>query len=123
MDFELLYRKQFNRDGLAKYLNVTTTTIKRWEKTNKAPLAVVRLMQVLSNDLSHLGEEWKDFYFYNQRLYTPENEPVQAAHIRAIKYHRMTLDFLRSEKSKAVNQAEQYKINKLVKKPFKLVTL
>ena len=123
MDFELLYRQQFNREGLAKYLDVTTRTIKRWEETNKAPLAVVRLMQVLNKDLSHLGEEWKDFYFYNQRLYTPENEPVQAAHIRAIKYHRMTIDFLRSEKSKAVNQAEEYKIKKLDKSLFKLAKL
>ena len=110
MDFESLYRKQFNRKGLAEYLEVTAQTVERWEKTNKPPVSVVKLLKLLNADLSHLGEEWKGFRFLNNRLYTPENEPVQAAHIRAIKYNRMTIEFLKRERSKAVNHVGNEKL-------------
>jgi len=103
MDFELLYRKQFNRAGLAQYLEVTEKTVKRWEETNKPPIAVIRLLQLLNKDLSHIGPEWKGFYFHRSRIYTPENEPIQAGQIRAIKYNRMTVEFLRREKDKLQN--------------------
>ena len=101
MDFELLYRRQFQRETLAKYLEVTIQTVKRWEETNKPPISVVKLLQLLNTDLSHLGKEWKGFRFFENRLYTPENEPIQAGHIRAIKYNRMTIDFLMDEREKA----------------------
>jgi transcriptional regulator with XRE-family HTH domain len=110
MEFELLYRKQFNRAALAEYLEVTEKTIIRWEKTNKPPKAVILLLQLLNNDLSHLAKEWEGFYFHNKRLYTPENEPVQAGHIRAIKYNRMTIDFLKRERSKAVDHVGNEKL-------------
>ncbi|MDX2425813.1 MAG: hypothetical protein QNK15_06120 [Cycloclasticus sp.] len=101
MDFELLYRKRFTRKGLADYLEVTINTVKNWEATNKPPISVVKLLQLLNQDLTHLGNEWKGFFFHDQRLYTPEKEPVQAGHIRAIKYYRMTIDILqRKEKKK-----------------------
>lgn len=119
MDFELLYRKTFNRKGLAKYLDVSERTIKRWEKTNKPPGHIVKLIKLLNNDLSHLGEEWTGFRFVNNRLYTPENEPVQAAHIRAIKYNRMTIDFLRAEKEKPVF----HEINLKSKKECKVLNI
>lgn len=121
MDFETLYRKQFNRQGLAEYLETTERTVKKWEETNNAPIAVSKLIKLLNKDLSHLGEEWRGFYFHDQRLYTPENEPVQAAHIRAIKYNRMTIEFLRAEKIKSGLTTNGGEIVKEVKKPFEVV--
>ena len=112
MDFELAYRKQFNRKGLAEYLEVTEKTVKKWEETNKPPIAVSKLIKLLNTDLSHLGKEWTGFYFHNQRLYTPENEPVQAGHIRAIKYNRMALDFLKRERSKDVDYVDELKLKR-----------
>ncbi|PHS69861.1 MAG: hypothetical protein COB22_08630 [Cycloclasticus sp.] len=99
MDFELLYRKQFNRKGLAQYLKITEQTIERWEKTNKAPIAVIKLMQILNKELSHTETELKDFYFKNGRLFTPEHEPITAGSIRSIKYLRMTIDHLTKDKT------------------------
>lgn len=102
MDFELLYRKRFTRKGLADYLEVTINTVKNWEATNKPPVSVVKLLQLLNKDLSHLGSEWKGFFFHDQRLYTPENEPLQAGHIRAIQYYQMTIDFLKRDQKRLI---------------------
>ncbi|MBQ0725494.1 MAG: hypothetical protein KBT51_08885 [Cycloclasticus sp.] len=119
MDFELLYRKRFTRKGLADYLEVTINTVKNWEATNKPPISVVKLLQLLNKDLSHLGNEWKGFFFHDQRLYTPENEPVQAGHIRAVKYYKMTIEFLKKDLKRLkmsvanLNDTEKCKVIKI----------
>jgi len=109
-DFYLLYRQAgYFRTSLAEYLSVTEKTVKRWEETSKPPVAVVKLLNVLKNDLSHLGSDWIGFRFIDGELVTPENEFVAAGKIRAYKYLKMTIDFRAEENTRLKQQIERLK--------------
>lgn len=104
-DFYLLYRKAyFYQDTLADYLGVSIQTIRRWEITNNPPIAVIKLLQLLANDLSHLGKEWSGFRFIAGELVTPEDQFVAPGKIRAHKYLLMTIDFRERENLKLKQQ-------------------
>jgi len=112
MDFYKLYREAgFNRNTLAEYLEVSEQTIKRWEKTDKPPRAVFLLLKILGKKLDYINESFKDFYFWDGELYTPERIPVTAGQIRSIPFLNMTIDFYaKVERSKAVFHGERFKI-------------
>jgi hypothetical protein len=107
-DFYLLYRQAgYFRSSLAKYLSVTEKTVKRWEITNKPPVAVIKLLNLLKNDLSHLGVDWIGFRFIAGELVTPENEFVSPGKIRAYKYLKMTIDFRADENAKLKEEIDR----------------
>ena len=113
IDFYLLYRKaNFYQDTLARYLEVTPKTIRKWEKTNNPPAAVTKLLQLLSNDLSHLGKPWSGFRFIAGELVTPENEFVAPGKIRAHKYLLMTIDFRAEENTRLQHENERLSLPK-----------
>ncbi|GEM_PF-940866 len=107
-DFYLLYRKAgFFRSSLADYLSVGIPTIKRWEQTNNPPVSVIKLLEILNNDLSHLGDQWSGFRFIQGELVTPENEFVAPGKIRAHKYLAMAIQFRERENAKLRQDIEQ----------------
>lgn len=107
-DFYLLYRQAgYFRSSLAEYLNVTEKTVKNWELSNKPPVAVVKLLNLLKNDLSHLGDDWIGFRFIKGELVTPENEFVSPGKIRAYKYLKMTIDFRAEENSRLKQEIDR----------------
>lgn len=109
-DFYLLYRQAgYFRHSLAGYLNVTERTIKNWEHSNNPPVAVIKLLNLLKNDLSHLGDQWGRFRFINGELVTPENEFVSAGKIRAHQYLKMTIDFRTEENTRLKHEIERLK--------------
>lgn len=107
-DFYLLYRKaHFHRDTLAEYLAVTPKTVRNWEKTNKPPVSVIKLLQVLSNDLSHIGADWEGFRFIAGELVTPEDDFISPGKIRAHKYLKMTIDFRAEENTRLKQEIDR----------------
>ena len=112
MEFYKLIRKcGYDRAGIAKYLHVTTATIKRWEDSNKPPRAVFLLLNCLAGQLGFLPNEFEGFYFFEGELYTPENQAVRAGEIRAIKFNQQTINFYREkDKRKSVRHDEDLKI-------------
>lgn len=107
-DFYLLYRQAgYFRSSLAEYLNVTEKTVKRWEETSNPPVVVVKLLNLLKNDLSHLGDDWIGFRFIKGELVTPENEFVSPGKIRAYKYLKMTIDFRAEENTRLKQEIDR----------------
>jgi len=107
-DFYFLYRKAgFFRNTLAEYLEVTVKTVSRWEQTNKPPVSVVKLLNVLNNDLSHMGSDWVGFRFISGELVTPEDEFITAGKIRAHKYLKMTIDFREQENTRLKQEIDR----------------
>jgi transcriptional regulator with XRE-family HTH domain len=97
MDFlKLRWQAGFKRKGLSEYLGVSERTVRNWESKG-APVAVVKLMQLLSNDLSHLGGDWTGFYFYNGELMSPEGDYIRPGEIRASPYLKMSNQFRAEE--------------------------
>lgn len=91
--FYLLYRQAgFFRNSLANSLSVTPKTIRNWERQKNPPVAAVKLLNLLKNDLSRLGFEWVGFRFISGELVTAEDEFVSAGKIRAHKYLSMKHD-------------------------------
>ncbi len=106
-----LYRQAgFFRKTLATYLNVSPITVKRWEMSNKPPVAVVKLLHILINDLSHLGDEWAGFYFFNGELVTPESEFITPGKIRAHRFLNMSIDFLNEDNRKLKQEIERLEL-------------
>ena len=104
----MLYRYTgFVRSSLTEYLGVTERTVKSWEQSNNAPVATVKLLEILNNDLSHLGRDWAGFRFINGELVTPENEFVPPGKIRAYKYLNMTIDFRAQENIRLKQEVER----------------
>jgi transcriptional regulator with XRE-family HTH domain len=109
-DFYLIYRQAgFFQKTLADYLGVTSKTVRNWEKTNKPPIAVIKLLQLIANDLSHLGNDWAGFRFIAGELVTPENEFVSPGKVRAHKYLQMTIDFRVEENTRLKLEIERLK--------------
>ena len=109
-DFYCLYRQAgYFRSSLAEYLSVTERTVKNWETKNNPPVAVIKLLNILKNDLSHLGDDWIGFRFIDGELVTPENEFVSAGKIRAHKYLQMTVDFRGKENTRLKQEIERLK--------------
>lgn len=107
-DFYLLYRQAgYFRSSLAEYLSVTEKTVKRWEETSNPPVAVVKLLNILKNDLSHLGDDWIGFRFIDGHLVTPEDYFVTPGKIRAYKYLKMTIDFRADENAKLKEEIDR----------------
>jgi len=75
--------------------------------SNRPPVAVVKLLNILSNDLSHLGDEWAGFRFFDGELVTPENDFVTPGKIRAHRFLNMTIDFLNEENRKLKQEIER----------------
>lgn len=114
-DFYLLYRKaHFYQDTLADYLGVSIKTIRRWESINKPPAAVTKLLQLLANDLSHLGKEWSGFRFIDGELVSPENDFIAPGKIRAHKFLLMTIDFRECENNKLKQELDQLRSNQVL---------
>jgi len=112
MDFYKLIRKcGYDRAGIAKYLHVTTATIKRWEDSNKPPRAVFLLLNCLAGQLGFLPNEFEGFYFFDGDLYTPEKQALRAGEIRAIKYYQHAIKHYQNKgKSKSVRHDKDLKI-------------
>jgi len=43
------------------------------QRFSNPPVSVVKLLNILKNDLSHLGDEWIGFRFIDGQLVTPED--------------------------------------------------
>lgn len=98
IDFlQLRWDAGFTRKTLSEYLGVSRQTVRNWEKSNNPPVSVVKLMQLLSNDLSHLGDEWTGFRFYNGELMSPEKDFIRAGQIRAFPYLEQSNQFRSKE--------------------------
>jgi len=114
MDFYKTYREAgFHRDTLAKYIDVSEQTIKRWEKTDRPPRAVFLLLKILGKKLDYVNAGFAGFYFWNGELYTPERTPITAGQIRSIPFLNMTIEFYHQQersRSKAVIQAERFNV-------------
>jgi transcriptional regulator with XRE-family HTH domain len=107
-DFYLLYRQAgYFRSSLAEYLSVTEKTVKNWEHKNNAPVAVIKLLNLLKNDLSHLGDDWSGFRFIEGHLVTPEDYFVTPGKIRAYKYLKMTIDFRAEENARLKQEIDR----------------
>ena len=109
-DFYCLYRRSgFYRKTLAEYLEVDLRTIKRWEQSSKPPVAVVKLLQYLGNDLGFINKDWSGFYFYQGELCSPEGNQVRPGQIRAHPYLQQTVDFRAAESVRLKAEIEQLK--------------
>jgi len=56
--YALRFKAGFNSwEKCAEFCGVTVRTIKNWERTG-APITAIKLMSLMSRDLSHFGENW-----------------------------------------------------------------
>jgi transcriptional regulator with XRE-family HTH domain len=106
--YQLRLDAGFTRKSLSEYLSISQQTVRNWDRKG-APVTVVKLLQLLANDLSHLGSAWSGFYFYNGELKSPEGDYYRAGDIRAIPYLRMTSDFQAEEISRLKNKARSWR--------------
>jgi transcriptional regulator with XRE-family HTH domain len=109
MDFvKLRWQAGFQRKSLSEYLDVSERTVRNWE-INGAPVAVVKLMHLLNNDLSHLGGDWAGFYFYNGELMSPEGDYIRPGEIRASPYLKMSNQFRAEEITRLKSELESFR--------------
>lgn len=107
MDFYALYRKHgFDKDTLSKLIEVTPRTIQRWESNNNPPIAVIKLIQMLGQDFSFIGDNWKGFRVINGELVTPEDEFIRAGEIRSIAFLKQTISALKRENQNLLIRCE-----------------
>ena len=93
-----------------KHINTNEAIVKLFkdkQKSNNLPVSVVKLLTLLKNDLSHLGQEWIGFRFIEGHLVTPEDYFVTPGKIRAYKYLKMTIDFRAEENTRLKQEIDR----------------
>lgn len=94
---------RFNDAGLslseaAQACGVSERTFRRWEADNRAPLAVLKLLRLLSGRLDALDPAFNRFWIRQGRLFNDQfPDGLAAGDLLAAHYTRQERDILRSE--------------------------
>ncbi len=94
---------RFNDAGLslseaAQACGVSERTFRRWEADNRAPLAVLKLLRLLSGRLDALDPAFNRFWIRQGRLFNDQfPDGLAAGDLLAANYTRQERDILRSE--------------------------
>ena len=72
-------------------------------------MAVIKRLNLIKDDLSHLGDNWIGFRFIGGEPVTPENVFVSDGKISAYKYLNMTVDFKGKENVRLKQEIERLK--------------
>ncbi|MDA3875966.1 MAG: helix-turn-helix transcriptional regulator, partial [Halothiobacillus sp.] len=82
----------------ANACGVSERTFRRWEADNRAPLAVLKLLRLLSGQLNLLDPAFNRFWIRQGRLFNDQfPEGLAAGDLLAANYTRQERDILRSE--------------------------
>jgi len=87
MDFtEARQKARMTRSEVASYLNISVATIKRYEKSGKAPKAVIECLLMIGGMLPAFGQknDFSGWSFSSGYLYSPEGNRYTSGDIRAI---------------------------------------
>ena len=102
-DTRTVYGLRFNDAGLslaeaAQACGVSERTFRRWEADNRAPLAVLKLLRLLSGRLDALDPAFNRFWIRNGRLFNDQfPDGLAAGDLLAANYTRQERDILRTE--------------------------
>ena len=89
-------------DQACSLTGVSRTTYKRWEAgTQRITLAAFRLIKYLVAGYIQ-SEEWKNWRFINDGLYSPEDVRFSPGEIRALPYLHALIAELKNTKSKVI---------------------
>lgn len=91
----------FDQVRLAAYLEVAPKTVRNWDTgKTQPPKAVIKLLEILSNDLEFLGSEWQGFRFHKGEIITPERDYLRPSDLRAHNWIVQSLEFRQKHEKK-----------------------
>lgn len=108
MDFvEARQRAKMTRKESAKYFKLSLSTISRYEKTGKAPTAIIECLRMIAGDMPCFSNtnDFTGWTFSGGFLWSPANDCFTSGDILAIIYDKQIikeLDHLLKEEKKRV---------------------